>query len=134
MDAEKFCQWDPKSTKAPELLIKTGDLVVAGKSEGELAQASAPLVARVARAVPRRDRWKELEESCARRGWVAVLDFVKHFDKCRTARPKDAAERSVKRLSSNDCVLRNDEEHAGRGRPRKMAKLRDLRRLYPELE
>ena len=133
LDAEKFCQWDPTSTNAPELLTHTGDLVVAGKSEGELAQASAPLVARVARAAPRRDRWKELEESCARRGWVAVLDFVNRFDKFKAARPKDAAERSVKRLSSNGCVLRNDDERAGRGRPRKMAKLRDLRRLYPEL-
>lgn len=134
LDAEKFCQWDPKSTKAPGLVTNTGGLVVAGKSEGEPAQASAPLIARLARAVPWRGRWKELEENDARRGWVAILDLVKHFGKCRTARPKNAAERSVKWLRSGGCLLRNDDAHAGKGRPRKMAKVRDLRRLHPELE
>ena len=107
-------------------------MATAGKSEGEPAQASAPLVARVARAVPQRDRWQELQDDYARGGWVIILDFVKHFEKCKNALPKNVAESVKKRLVAEACTLQDDDEHTGRGRPRNMAKIRDLKRVYPE--
>ena len=107
-------------------------LVIAGKSEGEPAQLSAPRIPLVARAVPQSDRWQELQEDYVRGGWVSVLEFVKDLDKCKPALPKNATENVMKRLSAHGCALQADDEHTGRGRPHKMAKICDLKRLHPE--
>ena len=134
LNADEFCKWDPKSKKAPQLLIQTGGLLAKGASEGERVQLSAPSVPLVARSVPKRDRWQELQQDYARRGWVVVLDFVKHFDKCKNALPKNAAESAMKRLSTHGCELQDDDQRVGKGRRPKMAKVCDLKRCYPELK
>ena len=59
-----------------------------------------------------------------------VLDFIPSVGK--NALPKNVAESVKKRLVAEACTLQDDDEHIGRGRPRKMAKIRDLKRVYPE--
>ena len=84
--------------------------------------------------MPRRHRWKELEHEHARRGWVAVLDFVKHFGKSRTARLKRRRGEGGEQVAFQQLLAAERRRTRWQRATAQMAKLRDLRRLYPDLE
>ena len=65
---------------------------------------------------------------------MQCLDFVKFFGRCGKSKPKDAAERVVNKLRRHACELKDKglDENSTRGRPPKMAKITDLKKLYPD--
>ena len=58
---------------------------------------------------------------------MICLKFVEQFFKCGPSKPKNAAERAMKRLNKKKREL-NDAERDGRGGPPEMAQIIDLRK------
>ena len=132
-DRQVFRGWDPKSAKSPKLLLKLGQLVTNGKSDGDACtSAMVPLASRVARAAQQpQDRWAQLPSLSSRRGWVTCLKFVQHFGKCGPSKAKDAAERVKKRMEKEGYEIQNADV-SGKGRPPKMARISDLKRVFSD--
>ena len=122
--------WRPDARQPPRHIVLHGNLIQAGSdfSPDPLAlNASTP-----ARA-PQRDRWAELGQCTVRAGWVRVLDFVRVFHLAGRQSEKKATEKVLKRMRANGNILDDDDSEAV-GRPPKIARLRDLRQLHPDLQ
>ena len=57
IDVKTLIEWDAKSNKAPRIILKIGDLVSTGRSNGEEgSRATTTLASRAGRVVPPQDR------------------------------------------------------------------------------
>ena len=128
-ETDVLLNWDPTSNRPPRTFTLSGSLLQGGQDNDEdaLALQRAP----PARA-PQRDRWAELSEAAVRTGWVKVTDFVNAFSLRGRASEKKATEKALKRLRQGNGAL-DDTDGGVVGRPHKIARLSDLKRLYPDL-
>lgn len=130
-DVERLVAWDPKSSRLPDPVSLNGKLLVAGRGS-ETGPDSLPTPPPPARP-PARDRWGELQGMSVRnRTWVTLQDFVRVFSMGRGGPVKRTAQNVHKRLQE-DQVKVEDYRKGGVGRPLKIARVRDLRRSYPNL-
>lgn len=130
-DVNTLIAWDPfKDQSAPKAFLSVGDLIISGKVDDTLAP-TAPML-----PPPRRpnqvDRWKILEETKATSGWCNVEDFVDVFKKKGKGEIKYATKEVLKRLRASSCTLK-DADPQGKGRPRKTARVCDLKKVYKGL-
>jgi hypothetical protein len=127
-DMKVFMNWNPTSKKSPRRVLESGTFLTDGlQNELELTTAGVPLgPPLVLNPRPRRDRWADLEKAEVRRGWVVVHDYVRIFE-LGPGNAKHAASRVVKRLRDDGCEIQ-DHTTGGRGPPKKLLKIADLKR------
>ena len=127
-DATTFLQWKPKSPHLPTALVRYGQLLVDGPGASE---ARPPPEVVAAPRVVRRDRWSVLC-SCAVSGRLSLQSFVETFGTAG-ADAKKAAYRAGKRLRDTGFHTPEDEPTGNGHWARKVARIVDIRKAYPEL-
>ena len=131
-DVDKLLAWDPLSGRKLLPLWTFGSLIridTAPDPVGVPFVADLPL-----RQSVQRDRWAQLAADGERRGnarFVGLSQFVELFLRTKQD-PKQQASKLGKRLRSNGCEVSDSCERRTIGRPRKLAKLTDLKALFPQ--
>ena len=120
--------WDArKCSNAPSFIHICGRLLESGVGS---EPTSLPRPQSIATPPPR-NRWTDLQAIAVKPGHVLLLDFCRVFG-FGVGNVKQAAQRVSKRLRDNDVLLENYNDGTTGGPP-KMARLSDLKRMYPKL-
>ena len=86
------------------------------------------------RQTVQRNRWKQLAKDGEKRGkvqYVSLEQFVELFLRIKQD-PKQQASKIGKRLRDDGCPTADSSVHQGVGRPPKLARMSDLKTLYPQ--
>ena len=127
---DSLLAWSPTSQRAPVRVLTLGSLLVEGKGEEPDSFVRPP-------PPPRRvlcDRWKILRDTRTHNGWCQVNDFIDVFGLKGRGDIKHASYKACKRLRDAHCDVQDKELPGCRGRPKKCARVMDLKKVHPNLE
>ena len=124
-DANVLAAWNPTSPAAPRASLVQGSVLASGsadETEGLRFLVPAPMGAQAS-------RW-DLLQGRATNGWIKLVVFIDVFKLKGGGEMKHAVARAGKEIKAKGFQV-DDESAAGVGRPPKQARLRDLKRVYP---
>ena len=130
-DVDRFLAWDIRSTRKLAPVVTLGSFF---RLDNAADPEGVPFTVPPRRQTVQRNRWEQLAQDGEKRGnvqYVSLNKFVELFLRTKQ-NPKQQASKIGKRLRDDGCTTVDSSIHHGVGRPPKLARMSDLKAMYPQ--